>query len=337
LRFAGRDDTVAADMAASRVLSLLAMYRREVHPIVTGAGYEGTVARAVKKFARGQYSVHASGKGAKLRVRVAGSDPTGTYLPFVERFDVAPAARAATIAKIAKKMRAVLATIDKRNGGFAPARKVGNLPDAMKALVERLSQVLGAVTITGVEERGRELVLRVKGRRTAVAVDRTTLWTLLHELWGKKALPRGAEPLYVLEQDETWAYIEQLARIDRTEARAVYLHLYSPHQTFGAARTPLHKLFPKPHWAAKKLNEGATASHVAKRALEFVRKGPLDDRVAALSVLRSAASASSTGERYAKENARDIAELISELVTEPAPILHEIATLLEYELARHKV
>jgi hypothetical protein len=313
---------------------MIAMYGREIFPLLVESGFRGTVATSEKKLVRGRCWAHASGKDGALVVQIQGyfSPGSGIRTRIAEKLDVPPAERGRAIADLRARVRRVLRAIDdeQRAAPLVPAK---SLAEALKALFDRKGSAL-RVAVTRVERRGRTFALYARGRRKAVIADRTMLLTLVRALAGGRVFERGRNPRYLLHDIELVAYIEKLAEVDVDEARALYIHFYSAYQTHLASdeTRPLAKLFPKPVWAAKHLNVGSTATSLIRRALPHAAKGSLVDRVAAPSTIDVALSSVHDSDPRFAETMAALRDLTTSMANATFPIFREIAWLLEREM-----
>lgn len=304
--------------------------------LVTAAGYAGTVAKSGKTFARGQYSVHASGKGGKLRVRIVGYCDGCGRLPLDVEVDVpaTPATeRPAEISKIAKRVRAILAGID-ADDAAAPVAEPPSLPEALQALLDRLATKLRQPRVTRVVASGRTFSLTLAGQKRPVTSDRSTLLTLVRDLWGPRVFKRGIAPRWALHEEETILYVSLLARASKEDARALYVHLYSPYRIYFDRGHRLAKLFPEPLWASKHLDRGASANHLIERALPDAERGALVERIAALSVIDDTLGRASSSDRHAAEIRLGLERLVASLARERAPLLREAGWLVDASLKK---
>jgi hypothetical protein len=309
--------------------SLLGLYRAQVYPIVSAAGFTGTVAVSTRKVGRGQFWVRAMSKNGGLAVRIEGSGDRGQALIPFEQVLASSGDRGKAIATLARRMRKELAGLDQYVSPVA--RPVRSLGDALRAWIERKQQAHGGVSLREIEQRGRTFVVRTAKRE--LDVDRTCLITLMHELWGDHPFHR-VRPRYAAQDEEANVYIGHLAHASKAEARALYLHLYTPYSTYAAPGSPLAKLFPKPHPMSKTLNEGASASSLIARAIPYATKGTLVDRAGALAIIDNALSSMHESDRQWARVVGDLRKLAAKLERDRAPLLQEAGRLLERGLGK---
>ena len=121
---------MVAPPKGSGATSMLSLYKRDVFPTVTAAGFVGTVAKTSRKYARGSMSVHASGRDAELRVRITGWFDDTVDEPLNVTLDVPAAKRQAAIASLEQQMRKMLERLAARDAA-EPVRAVATLGEAL--------------------------------------------------------------------------------------------------------------------------------------------------------------------------------------------------------------
>lgn len=317
-------------------MSALASYRQAIVPLLKAAGFAGTVANMRMRTGRHQLLAYASKRGDSLQVGITGTDGRKYYSFASESFLARDSA-----ATVTKKMRALATSLTKRVlpqvrrlAADAPAASSAGLAGALEALLRWLKRdrEFRRVDVASVKTRGRGFEVRVRGRAKAIEVDRVELVTLMRELKGGAWPNDGRDLRFALHGDELEAYIAELAKQSRDDARALFVHLSSPYDLPERGHL-LRSLFPKPLYATTKLDVAASGAALLRRALPYVARGKVVDRVAAAWIVR-ANVADLVLEPKATEVFASLETVAAGLAKDRHPLLRECGCLITHEVER---
>jgi len=316
--------------------AVLASYRESIVPLLEKAGFTGTIANMRMRAGRHEVFACASKRGDTVQVGVSGTDGRAYYSLVSESFLARDSA-----ATVTKKMRALATSLTKRAlprirrwAADAPRASPAGLVGALEALLRWLTRdrEFRRVDVAGVKARGRGFEVRVRGRAKAIEVDRVELVTLMRELrdgaWSKD----GRDLRYALRGDELEAYIAELAKQSRDDARALFVHVSSPYDLPERGH-PLRSLFPKALYATTKLDVAASGAALLRRALPHVAKRKVVDRVAAAWIVR-ANVADLVLDPKAPEVFASLETVAAGLAKDRHPLLRECGWLITHEVER---
>jgi hypothetical protein len=312
--------------------TLLALFRLKVFPLLEEAGFEGNAARCVRGagtagvIATATVPRNAKDPAGELRVTISPVWSGPFYVH--EHIRAMPTQRDAAIQKLITAVRKAIRKI----GSIPPAKEAApSLDAALRSLLTAMPRArwkprLSPLRIQRVEEKRRQLSVVHAGRKRPSVADRTTLLTLMRELWGEPFVRGVQDPRFELSytlEEELADYVAQLRLQSEEEAQAVFVHFWG---SATGEHPNLRRLFAKRPAVGKILDEASSGGALVRRAIPYARKGRLVERVAAIHSLNTALN-DAWRHRDAEGILESVRDLASELAEEEAPLLRECGWL----------